>query len=122
MDGLESVTLLACDHHRMRDAMDVAAWLRRFELDCRHTSPVDGSFSANRGIFTLFGEGAWIAFRLSGSGTAGGQTRVELETCGPDPKRHHRDAQAALRVLIRMTDQLGGIRACPGRKAPSLVT
>jgi hypothetical protein len=42
--------------------------------------------------------------------------------CEPDPKRHHGDAQAALRVLIRMADQLAGIRACPGRKAPSLVT
>jgi phosphoglucomutase len=100
--------------------MDVVAWLRKFELDCRHTNPVDGSLSANRG--TLFGEGARIAFRLSGSGTVSATLRVELETCGPDPERHHRDAQAALRVLLPMADQLAGIRACPGRKAPSLVT
>jgi len=102
--------------------MDVVAWLRKCELDCRYTNPVDGSFSANRSIFTLFGEGARIAFRLSGSGTAGAQARVELETCGPDPERHHRDTEAALRALIPMADQLAGIRACPGRKAPSLVT
>ena len=86
------------------------------------SDPVDGSVSERQGIRILFEGGARIVYRLSGTGTEGATLRVYLEPYEPDPARHDRDTQAALRPLIRIADQLAQIRERTGRAAPSVIT
>jgi phosphoglucomutase len=90
--------------------------------DFSYQDPVDGSVSTKQGIRVLFGGGARIVYRLSGTGTEGATLRVYLETYEPDPARHEQDPQVALRPLIRAAEQIASIRARTGRAAPSVIT
>jgi phosphoglucomutase len=90
--------------------------------DFSYRDPVDGSVSERQGIRILFEGGARIVYRLSGTGTEGATLRVYLESYKPDPARHDQDTQVALAPLIRIADQLAGIRARTGRDAPSVIT
>jgi phosphoglucomutase len=90
--------------------------------DFSYRDPIDGSLSEHQGIRVLFGGGARIVYRLSGTGTAGATLRVYLEAYEPDPVKHGQDPQVALRPLIDIADHLAGIRTRTGRVAPSVVT
>jgi phosphoglucomutase len=90
--------------------------------DFSYRDPVDGSVSEHQGIRVLFEGGARIVYRLSGTGTEGATLRVYLEAYEPDPARHEQDPQVALAPLIRIADQVAGIRARTGRDAPSVIT
>jgi phosphoglucomutase len=90
--------------------------------DFSYRDPIDGSVSERQGIRILFEDGSRIVYRLSGTGTEGATLRVYLETYEPDPARHDRDPQTVLRPLIRIADQLAGIRRRTGRDAPSVIT
>jgi phosphoglucomutase len=70
----------------------------------------------------LFADGARIVYRLSGTGTAGATLRVYLEAFEPDPKKHDRDPQEALRSLIGVADAIAGIKQRTGRSAPTVIT
>ena len=90
--------------------------------DFSYRDPIDGSLSEHQGIRVLFEGGARIVYRLSGTGTAGATLRIYLEAYEPDPGKHDRDPQVALRPLIEIADHLAGIRGRTGRAAPSVVT
>jgi phosphoglucomutase len=90
--------------------------------DFSYRDPVDGSVSERQGIRILFEGGARIVYRLSGTGTEGATLRVYLEAYEPDPARHDQDPQVALQPLIRIGDQVAGIRERTGRDAPSVIT
>jgi phosphoglucomutase len=90
--------------------------------DFAYHDPVDGSTSEHQGIRVLFADGARIVYRLSGTGTAGATLRVYLEAFEPDPKKHDRDPQEALRPLIAVADTIAGIKQRTGRSAPTVIT
>jgi phosphoglucomutase len=90
--------------------------------DFAYHDPVDGSTSEHQGIRVLFEDGARIVYRLSGTGTAGATLRVYLEAFEPDPNKHGRDPQEALRPLIAIADAIAGIKQRTGRSAPTVIT
>jgi phosphoglucomutase len=90
--------------------------------DFGYLDPIDGSVSTRQGIRVLFEGGARIVYRLSGTGTEGATLRVYLEAFEPDPAKHDRDPQAVLQPLIRIADQIAGLRERTGREAPSVIT
>ncbi|HEX2479925.1 MAG TPA: alpha-D-glucose phosphate-specific phosphoglucomutase [Geminicoccaceae bacterium] len=90
--------------------------------DFSYRDPIDRSVSEHQGIRILFEGDARIVYRLSGTGTQGATLRVYLERYEPDPARHDQDPQVALAPLIRIADQIAGIRARTGRAAPSVIT
>jgi phosphoglucomutase len=90
--------------------------------DFSYTDPVDHSVSTSQGIRVGFEDGSRVVFRLSGTGTEGATLRVYLESYEPDPARHHLDAQAALADLIRIAEDIAGIKKYTGRDKPSVIT
>ncbi|MFU2488347.1 alpha-D-glucose phosphate-specific phosphoglucomutase [Thauera sp. WH-1] len=90
--------------------------------DFAYTDPVDGSVSNGQGVRLLFADGSRIVFRLSGTGTEGATLRVYLERYEPDPAHHDQPVQQALGALIRIADELAGIRRHSGMGAASVVT
>jgi phosphoglucomutase len=90
--------------------------------DFAYHDPVDGSTSEHQGIRVLFADDARIVYRLSGTGTAGATLRVYLEAFEPDPKKHDRDPQQALRPLIAAADAIARIKQRTGRSAPTVIT
>ena len=70
----------------------------------------------------MFEGGSRIVFRLSGTGTAGATLRVYIERYEPDEARQDQETQDALADLIRIADELAGIRERTGRDAPSVIT
>ncbi|WJW76328.1 alpha-D-glucose phosphate-specific phosphoglucomutase [Thiohalobacter sp. IOR34] len=90
--------------------------------DFSYTDPVDGSLSRGQGLRIGFSDGARIVFRLSGTGTEGATLRVYLERYEADPARQDQDAQSALAGLIRLADELAGIRERTGRERPTVIT
>jgi len=90
--------------------------------DFAYTDPIDASLSTQQGIRIGFTDGSRIVFRLSGTGTEGATLRVYLERYEADPVQQGLDSQSALADLIRIADEIAGIRAHTGREAPSLIT
>jgi phosphoglucomutase len=90
--------------------------------DFSYTDPVDGGISQRQGIRVLFQGGARIIYRLSGTGTEGATLRVYIESHEPDPARHDQDPQVALAELIRLADELAGVRERTGRVKPDVIT
>ncbi len=90
--------------------------------DFAYTDPVDGSVSTRQGIRLLFADGSRIVFRLSGTGTEGATLRVYLERYEADPVRHDQPVQRALGDLIRIADEIAGIRRHSGMEAATVVT
>ncbi len=90
--------------------------------DFSYTDPVDHSVSTGQGIRVGFEDGSRVVFRLSGTGTEGATLRVYLESYEPDPTHHHLDAQAALADLIRIAEEIAGIKKYTGRDKPSVIT
>ncbi|MBT2188053.1 alpha-D-glucose phosphate-specific phosphoglucomutase [Sphingobium nicotianae] len=87
-----------------------------------YADPVDGSISANQGLRVMFGDDAWIVFRLSGTGTEGATLRVYLETVqGPDGVLDA-ETPAMLADLVTAADAIAGIARHTGRTAPDVVT
>ena len=90
--------------------------------DFSYTDPVDHSVTTAQGIRLVLEDGARLVFRLSGTGTEGATLRVYLERFEPDPARHDQDPQQVLGDLIRLADEIAGIRARLGRGEPSVIT
>ncbi len=93
-----------------------------FADDFSYTDPIDRSVSSNQGIRIGFTDGARIVLRLSGTGTEGATLRVYLERYEPDPDKQGLDAQEALADLIRIADELAGIKKYTGRSEPTVIT
>ena len=90
--------------------------------DFAYTDPVDGSVSTRQGVRLLFADGSRIVFRLSGTGTEGATLRVYLERYEADAARHGHPVQEALGALVRIADELAGIRRHSGMEGPTVVT
>ena len=102
---------------------DCGAGLRIAQADdFAYTDPVDGSVSTRQGVRLIFDGGSRVVFRLSGTGTEGATLRVYLERFEPDASRHDLPAQAALAELIRIADEIAGIRSHSGMAAPTVIT
>ncbi len=90
--------------------------------DFSYTDPVDHSVSTSQGVRLLFSDGSRIIFRLSGTGTSGATLRVYYEYYEPDGLKHDQDPQVVVRPLIRIAEELAGIRARTGREKPDVTT
>lgn len=90
--------------------------------DFSYTDPVDQSISTNQGLRIGFEDGSRIVFRLSGTGTEGATLRIYLESFEEDMAKHHLDAQEALADLIKIADDIAGIKKYTGRDKPSVIT
>jgi phosphoglucomutase len=90
--------------------------------DFAYTDPIDGSVSRQQGVRLLFEGGSRVVFRLSGTGTEGATLRVYLERYESDPARHDLPTQEALATLIRIADEVAGIRRHSGQDAPTVIT
>ena len=93
-----------------------------FNDDFAYTDPVDGSVSEHQGIRIGFRDGSRIVYRLSGTGTEGATLRVYLERYETDPDRQQQDTQEALADLIRIADEIAGIRHHTQRERPTVIT
>jgi phosphoglucomutase len=87
-----------------------------------YRDPVDGSESAGQGVRLFFENGGRVVMRLSGTGTSGATLRVYFDCYQQDPALIGQDPQKALAGLIDAADQIAGIQACTGRKAPDVIT
>nr|WP_067293869.1 alpha-D-glucose phosphate-specific phosphoglucomutase [Marinobacterium profundum] len=87
-----------------------------------YRDPVDGSESSGQGVRLFFENGARIVMRLSGTGTSGATLRVYFDSYQRDPALIGQDPQKALAALIEAADQIAGIQASTGRKAPDVIT
>jgi phosphoglucomutase len=90
--------------------------------DYSYTDPVDHSVSSGQGLRILFENGTRIVYRLSGTGTAGATLRVYIEAYESDPARHLEETQQYLAPLIRLADEIAGIRERTGREGPTVIT
>lgn len=90
--------------------------------DFMYIDPVDKSESKNQGIRILFTDGSRIVFRLSGTGTQGATIRIYIEKYEPSSGRHDTDPQVALAELIEIAEEISGVKAKTGRKAPDVIT
>ncbi len=93
-----------------------------FNDDFAYTDPVDGSLSEHQGIRVGFTDGSRIVYRLSGTGTEGATLRVYVERFEPNPEKQGLDTQQALADLIRIADEVAGIRQHTRRDAPTVIT
>ncbi len=90
--------------------------------DFAYDDPVDGSHTSGQGIRLIFGNGARIIYRLSGTGTSGATIRVYIEDFQPDAKKHDQDPQVALASLITYARRVSDIEKLTGRAAPTVIT
>jgi phosphoglucomutase len=90
--------------------------------DFSYIDPIDHSISTNQGMRIGFQDGSRIVFRLSGTGTEGATLRVYIESYEKDTAKHHLDAQEALAELIKVADEIAGIKKYTGRDKPSVIT
>lgn len=90
--------------------------------DFSYTDPIDGSISTQQGIRIGFTDGSRIVFRLSGTGTEGATLRVYLERYEADTAKQGLDGQVALADLIRIADDIAGVRKYTGRDKPTVIT
>nr|CRH07944.1 Phosphoglucomutase [Candidatus Magnetococcus massalia] len=87
-----------------------------------YTDPINGERTEKQGVRVLFRDGSRIIFRLSGTGTSGATLRIYLERFEPKADEHNKDAQDALADLIRIADELAGIKRLTGRDTPTVIT
>ena len=87
--------------------------------DFSYRDPVDGSESHHQGVRLVFGNGARIIIRLSGTGTAGATLRVYLEHHMTTPDGIRRSSTDVLKPLGRLAAQLARIHNFTGLEGPT---
>jgi phosphoglucomutase len=87
--------------------------------DFHYRDPVDGSESVRQGVRLVFGNGARIVYRLSGTGTAGATLRVYLERHVTTPEEIAWSASTALTPLGQLAAQIARITHHTGLASPS---
>ena len=114
------------DNMRAMAADSVGKFYGDYEVetfdDFKYVDPVDKSESAHQGIRVLLKDGSRIVFRLSGTGTQGATIRIYIEKYEPNVARHDMDPQEALAELIEIAEEISGVKAKTGRKAPDVIT
>ncbi|MEE9493124.1 MAG: alpha-D-glucose phosphate-specific phosphoglucomutase [Gammaproteobacteria bacterium] len=93
-----------------------------FNDDFAYEDPIDGSISEQQGIRIGFTDGSRIVYRLSGTGTEGATLRLYVEKYESDPDKQKQDTQQTLGDLIRIADEIAGIRKYTQRDKPTVIT
>jgi len=83
---------------------------------------LDGSVSANQGLYACFSSGSRIVVRLSGTGSSGATIRLYIEQHSSDPSTYDLDAQDFLRPEIKMATELLKFKEFVGRDEPDVKT
>jgi phosphoglucomutase len=83
---------------------------------------LDGSVSANQGLYACFSSGSRIIVRLSGTGSSGATIRLYIEQHSSDPATYDMDAQDFLRPEIKMATELLKFKEFVGRDEPDVKT
>ena len=89
--------------------------------DFRYDDPVDGTRSERQGLCVQLERGARIAYRLSGTDTAGATLRIYLEGYTDDPARLHDDARATLAPLADAARDRARVTQLTGLVQPTMV-
>lgn len=90
--------------------------------DFAYTDPVSGEVTPGQGLRVVFGDGARIILRKSGTGTQGATLRLYLERYVPGPDGLEDETQEALADIIAAADELLRIKALTGRAGPDVIT
>ncbi len=93
-----------------------------FNDDFSYEDPVDHSISEQQGIRIGFTDGSRIVYRLSGTGTEGATLRLYVERYEPDTAKQTQGTQEALGDLIRIADEIAGIKHHTQREQPTVIT
>ena len=88
--------------------------------DFRYDDPTDGTRSDHQGLRVQLERGARIAYRLSGTDTAGATLRVYLEGYTDDPAQLHDDARVTLAPLADAARDLARITQLTGMVKPTM--
>jgi phosphoglucomutase len=83
---------------------------------------LDGSVSANQGLYACFSSGSRIIVRLSGTGSSGATIRLYIEQHSSDPATYDMNAQDFLRPEIKMATELLKFKEFVGRDEPDVKT
>lgn len=83
---------------------------------------LDGSVSANQGLYARFSSGSRIIVRLSGTGSSGATIRLYIEQHSSDPATYDLDAQDFLKPEITMATELLKFKEFVGRDEPDVKT
>ncbi|KAK3695215.1 phosphoglucomutase 2 [Podospora appendiculata] len=83
---------------------------------------LDGSVSANQGLYACFSSGSRIIVRLSGTGSSGATIRLYIEQHSSDPATYELDAQDFLKPEIKMATELLKFKEFVGRDEPDVKT
>ncbi|KAL2178633.1 uncharacterized protein P884DRAFT_268626 [Thermothelomyces heterothallicus CBS 202.75] len=83
---------------------------------------LDGSVSANQGLYACFSSGSRIVVRLSGTGSSGATIRLYIEQHSSDPATYDMDAQDFLKPEIKMATELLKFKEFIGRDEPDVKT
>jgi phosphoglucomutase len=87
--------------------------------DFHYRDPVDGSESAHQGVRLIFGNGARIVYRLSGTGTSGATLRVYLEQHAATEAGISQPTSAAVHGLGQLAAQIARVSHYTGLEAPT---
>jgi phosphoglucomutase len=87
--------------------------------DFHYRDPVDASESSHQGIRLIFGNGARIVYRLSGTGTAGATLRVYLEQHVTSAAAINQSTATAITSLGQLAAQVARIAHHTGLSAPT---
>jgi phosphoglucomutase len=90
--------------------------------DFQYIDPVDNSITDAQGVRIFLNNGGRIVFRLSGTGTQGATLRVYLDCYENAPELLDQETQQALNALIKVADELAGIKKFTGRDKPDVIT
>ncbi|KAL2886781.1 Phosphoglucomutase [Ceratocystis lukuohia] len=83
---------------------------------------LDGSVSANQGLYARFSSGSRIVVRLSGTGSSGATIRLYIEQYSSDPATYAQDAQEFLAPEIKFATDLLKFKEFVGRDEPDVKT
>jgi len=83
---------------------------------------LDGSVSANQGLYVCFSSGSRIVVRLSGTGSSGATIRLYIEQHSSAPATFDMDAQDFLKPEIKMATELMKFKEYVGREEPDVKT
>lgn len=90
--------------------------------DFSYHDPVDKSVSRYQGIRLSFRGGSRIAFRLAGTETQGATVRVYMDKYESNPALQNQDTQEALNTLIKLANEISGLKRQINRCKPTVIT
>ncbi|KAI9839345.1 MAG: Phosphoglucomutase-2 [Thelocarpon superellum] len=95
---------------------------RVLEADDFSYTDLDGSVSANQGIYVKFDDGSRIVVRLSGTGSSGATIRLYVERHESDASKFGLDAQVYLKENVQLAVTLLKLQEFIGRVEPDVKT